>query len=86
MPVTASHASGPAPLRNPMAKETRTTSTRDTRLATSDVSTCPHRTADRAIGIDWNRSKMPLATSVCRRRAVYATPDATVMRRMPGRR
>ena len=28
-------------------------------LATSEVSTCAHNTDERAIGIDWNRSKMP---------------------------
>ena len=32
-------------------------------LATSDVSTWAHSTADRAIGMDWNRSKMPLFIS-----------------------
>jgi hypothetical protein len=42
---------------------TRTT-TGETRLAITEVITCPHRTAERAIGIDWNRSKIPLEMSV----------------------
>ena len=33
-------------------------------FATTEVSTCPHSTAERAIGMDWNRSKMPPETSV----------------------
>ncbi len=41
-----------------MSRATPTTSATDTRFATSDVSTCAHSTLDRAIGIDWNRSKM----------------------------
>ena len=59
MPATASHASTPAPVRKPMSRATRTTTTTETRLATSEVSTWAHSTAERAIGIDWNRSKMP---------------------------
>jgi hypothetical protein len=39
-------------------------------LANSDVNTCAHRTDDRAIGIDWNRSKIPLLRSAKSRTAV----------------
>ncbi len=46
----------------------------------------PQHRADRAIGIDWNRSKMPPFRSRKSRYAVYETPDATVMMRMPGSR
>ena len=53
-----------------MSRATSTTTTTETRLATSDVSTCAHSTADRAIGIDWNRSKIPLLMSVKSRTAV----------------
>src|SRR6478609_5785105 len=59
MAATASHASTPAGDRKPMTTATATTTTIETRLATSDVSTCAHSTDDRAIGIDWNRSKIP---------------------------
>jgi hypothetical protein len=64
MPAIASHARMPAPDRKPIATATSTTSTRAIRLATREVSTCPHSTADRAIAMDWNRSKMPPDTSV----------------------
>ena len=70
MPATASQASTPADERNPMSRATSTTITSEIRLATSEVSTCAHSTADRAIGIDWNRSKMPLCMSVNSRKAV----------------
>ena len=63
MPATASQASTPAPERNPMSRATSTTTTTEIRLATSEVSTCAHSTDDRAIGMDWNRSKMPLCMS-----------------------
>ena len=59
MPATAIHASTPAPERNPMMRATPTTITSDTRLATSEVRTCAHSEDDRAIGMEWNRSKMP---------------------------
>ena len=58
------------PMRNPIATATRTTSASETRLATTEVSTWPHSTADRAIGMDWNRSKIPPDTSVKSRKAV----------------
>src|SRR5215469_16766584 len=63
MPATASHASTPADERKPMRRATSTTTTIEIRLATSEVSTCPHSTDERAIGIEWNRSKMPLCIS-----------------------
>ena len=37
--------------------------TTETALATSEVTTCPHSTEDRAIGMLWKRSKMPLVMS-----------------------
>ena len=70
MPATASHASTPAPERKPMRRATSTTTTTEIRLATSEVSTCAHSTDDRAIGMDWNRSKMPLFMSRKSRNAV----------------
>ena len=70
MPATASHASAPAPERNPMATATSTTTTSEIRLAASEVSTCDHSTVERAIGMDWNRSKMPPCISVKSRTAV----------------
>ena len=70
MPATASQASTPAPERKPMTRATPTTTTSEITLATSEVSTCAHSTPDRAIGMDWNRSKMPLCMSVKSRNAV----------------
>ena len=59
MPATASHAAMDAPVRKPISSATPTTIATAARLAASDVSTCAHSTLERAIGIDWNRSKMP---------------------------
>ncbi len=56
----------------------------ETRFATREVSTCAQSTLDRAIGIDWNRSKMPPCMSRNSRYAVYAMPEAIVISRMPG--
>jgi hypothetical protein len=70
MPATASHASTPAPERKPMRRATPTTTTSEIWLATSEVSTCAHRKDDRAMGMDWNRSKMPLCISRKSRNAV----------------
>jgi len=53
-----------------MTRATPTTTTTETRLATSEVSTCAHSTDERAIGMDWKRSKMPLCMSVKSRKAV----------------
>jgi hypothetical protein len=69
-----------------MIRATPTTTTSEIRLATTEVRTCAHSTAGRAIGIDWNRSKMPLCMSRKSRNAVYAMPEAIVMIRMPGSR
>ena len=46
------------------------TITSEIRVATSEVVTCAHRTPDRAIGIDWKRSKIPLCMSENSRNAV----------------
>src|SRR5215469_2596023 len=70
MPATASQASTPAPERKPMSRATPTTAMTETRLAASEVSTCAQSTDDRAIGMDWKRSKMPLCMSVKSRKAV----------------
>src|SRR6266487_3162676 len=64
MPATASHASTPADERKPMRSATRTMTTTEIALDTSEVRTCPHSTDERAIGIEWNLSKMPLCRSV----------------------
>ena len=53
-----------------MRRATSTTSTSEIRLATSEVSTCAHSTLERAIGMDWNRSKIPPCISVKSRTAV----------------
>ena len=53
-----------------MATATSTTSTSEIRLAASEVSTCDHSALERAIGMDWNRSKIPLCMSVKSRTAV----------------
>ena len=70
MPATPSHAGTPAPVRKPMSSATPTTITSEIRLATSEVSTCAHSTPDRAIGMDWKRSKIPLFMSMKSRNAV----------------
>ena len=70
MPATASHASTPAPERNPMRSATPHDDDERDELAASEVSTCAHSTLDRAIGMDWKRSKMPLCRSVKSRKAV----------------
>jgi hypothetical protein len=70
MPRAASHANTPAPERKPISSATPTTTTSETRFATSEVSTCAHSTDERAIGMEWNRSKMPLDASVNSRNAV----------------
>src|SRR5579859_401160 len=69
MPAIASHASGPAPERKPMRRATSTTTASEIMFATSDVSTCAQSTDDRAIGMDWSRSKMPFFIS---RKSRYA--------------
>ena len=69
-PATASQASTPAPERKPMPTATATTAATEITLAASDVSTCAHSTLDRAIGMDWNRSKIPPCLSVKSRSAV----------------
>ena len=70
MPATASHAPTEAPVRNPMISATPTTIATETRLATSEVSTCAQRTLERAIGIDWKRSTIPPCMSRNSRYAV----------------
>src|SRR6266513_2139139 len=62
--ITASHASTPADERKPMRSATRTMTTTEIALDTREVSTCPHSTDERAIGIEWNLSKMPLCRSL----------------------
>ena len=42
-----------------MRRAKSTTTTSDIRMANSEVSTCAHSTDDRAIGMEWNRSKSP---------------------------
>ena len=53
-----------------MPTATPTTTTSEITLAASEVSTCAHSTPDRAIGMDWNRSKIPPCMSVKSRNAV----------------
>src|SRR5664279_2601968 len=67
MPATASHAGAPAEERKPMTSPTRTMTTTEIAFATSEVRTWPQSTDERAIGIEWNRSKMPLCRSMNRR-------------------
>src|SRR6202022_4602055 len=70
MPAAASHASNPADERKPMRSATRTMTTTEIALDPSAVKTCPHSTDERAMGIEWNLSKMPLCRSMNKRRAV----------------
>jgi hypothetical protein len=69
-----------------MPTATSTTTTSEIRLATSEVSAWAHSTDDRAIGMDWNRSKMPFIISRKSRNAVQEMPETIVMSRMPGSR
>src|SRR3984893_12681268 len=64
MPATASHGSTPAEERKPITSATRTMTTTDIALYTSEVRTCPHSTDERAIGIEWILSKMPICQSM----------------------
>src|ERR1700730_3557234 len=70
MPATASHAGTPAGERKPMRSATRTMTNTEIALDASEVRTCPQSTDERAIGIEWNLSKMPLCRSLNRRKAV----------------
>ena len=70
IPATANQVTIPAEERNPMINATPTTTSSETRLATSEVITWDHRADDRAIGIDWKRSKMPSFRSRNNRKAV----------------
>ena len=70
MPATASYASTPAEERKPITSPTRTMTATEMALDTSEVRTCPHSTEERAIGIEWNLSKMPLCRSLNSRKAV----------------
>jgi hypothetical protein len=47
-----------------------TTITSEIRVETTEVSTCAHSTLERAIGRDWNRSKIPVCRSVKSRSVV----------------
>ena len=67
MPATASHPSTLVPVRKPRIRATPMTITSDAMLATSEVSTCAHSELDRAMGMDWNRSKIPPCRSRKRR-------------------
>jgi hypothetical protein len=53
-----------------MRTATSTTSTNEITVETTEVTTCAHSTLERAIGMDWNRSKIPFCRSVKSRRAV----------------
>ena len=86
IPATASHARRLAEVRKPMTRATSTMITSVSPLETSEVRTCAHSTDDREIGMEWNRSKMPLCRSVNNRRAVYAMPDAIAISMIPGSR
>ena len=69
MPATAAQASTPAPERKPMTRAASTTTRTDIAMAAKEVSTCAHSADDRAIGMEWNRSKIPLCRS---RKSRYA--------------
>ena len=64
MPATASQPNTLAPVRKPSSKATPMTSTTEMTLAVSEVSTRAHRVAERAMGMEWKRSKMPPCRSV----------------------
>src|ERR1700694_4114807 len=59
IPATASHDGRPADERKPMRSPTRMMITTEMALDTTEVSTCPHSTEERAIGMEWAPSKMP---------------------------
>src|SRR5215217_3162510 len=59
IPATASHDNTPADERKPIRSATRMMTTTESALDTKEVSTCPHSAAERAIGMEWNLSKMP---------------------------
>jgi hypothetical protein len=84
MPTTASQATTPAEERKPITSPTPMMTATEMPLDTSDVSTCPHSTDERAMGIEWNRSKMPLLMSLKSRKPVYETPPAIAISRTPG--
>src|ERR1700730_18600403 len=67
MPATASHAGTPAEERKPITSATRTMTNTEIALDTSEVRTCTQSTDERAIGIEWNLSKIPLCRSMNRR-------------------
>src|SRR5262249_39919970 len=70
MLATASQAKTPAEVRKPMRSPTPMMMATEMALDTNEVSTCPHRTDDRAMGMEWNRSKMPLCMSLNSRKPV----------------
>lgn len=67
IPATASHDNTPADERKPIISATRMMTATEMALDTSEVSTCPHSAAERAIGMEWNRSNIPLCISINRR-------------------
>src|SRR5260370_25111462 len=70
MPTTASHDRMPADERKPIINATRMMTTTEIALETSEVRTCPHSMVEGAIGIERNRSIIPLCTSVNKRKDV----------------
>ena len=60
----------PALDRNPISRATPTISANEMKFDTTDVTTCAHNAADRPIGMEWNRAKMPFCVSVKMRNAV----------------
>src|SRR5579871_1679564 len=70
MPVTVSHDRIPADDRKPISSATSMMITTEIALDTSEVSTCPHRMVEEAIGMERNLSMIPRCTSVNKRNAV----------------
>ena len=70
MPATASQAVRPALDRKPMSRAIPMMMATEIALDTSEVSTCPHSTDERATGMELNRATIPFWVSVKIRTAV----------------
>ena len=70
IPATASHSYTLALERKPISKATAIITSIEIALDTIDVSTCPHNTAERLIGMVLNRAIIPFCISVNMRKAV----------------
>lgn len=84
IPITASHSKILALERKPIMRAIRIIMATEIAFETIEVSTCPHRIADRLIGIELNLVMIPFCISVNKRKAVYEIPEAIAMSKIPG--